>query len=242
MACMNKYAIRYLEGVIFRKDYIVERCINKSVLHLGFIQHSHLYKQKIAENDWLHAKIGRVASRLVGIDYLTKTVDEIEDEYGYDVYAGDVMELSTVPLEEYFDVIVCGELIEHIENPGLFLDGVKRFCHKDTEIILTTPNPWSNSRIQLIQSGVLEDQWLNPEHTMWFSFQTMNQLLDRKGYSCILSDYYYAQNKQDIFNQAKGLLGNLRLIKRIVKLRRTPKHQYDGLFFVVSPILESPKQ
>ena len=62
------------KGLIFRKDRIIEICTGKSVLHLGFIQHSHLFRSLIETNQWLHGNINAKANRLVGIDYLEKDV------------------------------------------------------------------------------------------------------------------------------------------------------------------------
>ena len=39
-----------------------------------------------------------------------------------------------------FDVIVIGDLIEHLSNPGLMLYRIKKFCDERTKIIITTPN------------------------------------------------------------------------------------------------------
>jgi len=40
-----------MKDLIFRKDKIVELCEDKSVLHLGCIQHANLWRQKPKEND-----------------------------------------------------------------------------------------------------------------------------------------------------------------------------------------------
>jgi len=56
------------------------------------------------------------------------------------------MKLENVAIEQKFDIIVCGELIEHIENPGLMLDGIKRFMNDDRILIITTPNPCSKKK------------------------------------------------------------------------------------------------
>ncbi|MEJ5311262.1 MAG: methyltransferase domain-containing protein [Anaerolineae bacterium] len=224
-----------IENIIFRRDRIVEICKEKIVLHLGFVQHEE-YEKRIREDTWLHSKIVDVAKRVVGVDYLPKLVEQIRMSSGYEVYVGDVMRLTDLPINETFDVIVCGELIEHIENPGVMLEGIKRFCHQHTLVVFTTPNPWARHRIRLIYKGILEQEWLNSEHVMWFSFQTLKQLLDRKGYRCITNDYYYAQTRGDLLENTSGLLGQLRLLRRIVRLKRTPKWQFDGLFFVASPV------
>ena len=220
-----------MENLIFRKDKIVELCRGKTVLHLGFIEHSY-YEKKIEIDDWLHKKIAQVANRLVGLDYLEKEVNNIRKKYGYECYQADVMKLNEVQLNEKFDVIVCGELIGHIENPGLMLDGIKQFMHKDSILIITTPNPWSTERINLLKLGKTDEQWINQELVGWYSLGTLKHLLERKKYEIILSDYYYSQNSSDIYKNIQGIIGKLKLIKRIIKKKHTKKHLQDGLFFV----------
>ena len=135
---------------IYRKDSIVKLCRDKSVLHLGFIQHSHLYKKLMDEGNWLHEQIAGVAKNLVGIDYLENDVDWFKQNTRHEVYTADVTKLENWNYKEMFDIIVCGELIEHLENPGLMLQGIKKFMHPGSEIIITTPNPWSRNRLRLI--------------------------------------------------------------------------------------------
>lgn len=222
-----------MRELIYRKDRILELCTNKNVLHLGFIQHSHLYEKLIEDGTWLHEKINAVASRLVGIDYLENDTNKIRQKYDYEVYCCDVTQLDKLGLAEEFDVIICGELIEHLENPGLMLDTLKSYMRKDTLFIITTPNPWSKARLNLIKKGILEDTWLNKEHTCWYSFETLKQLLERKGFKEIKYDYYFGQTILDR-KQRKGLLKKVQQVKWkiIEQFGSIKKYQYDGLFFI----------
>ncbi|MCO6499798.1 MAG: methyltransferase domain-containing protein [Vicingus serpentipes] len=230
---MNKKLLSLIENkeIVFRKDEIIKYCKDKSVLHLGFIQHSEFYEQKIKENDWLHGKIAEVSKKLVGIDYLEKDVNIISEKYGYECYFGDVMDMDGIECSEKFEVIICGELIEHIENPGLMLEGVKRFMDSESILIITTPNPWMDTRIKLIKNGQLEDKWLNKEHVSWFSFETLKQLLDRKKYDITIADYYYGESTNRII-RSDSFINRVKSIAHYFKLILTKKRFYNGLFFV----------
>lgn len=220
-----------MKNVKFRKDEIVNQCRDKNVLHLGFIQHN-LYEQKIQEDDWLHSKISEVAKSLVGFDYLKEDVEVLKNKYSYEAYFADVMKLDDVKLDKKFDVIVCGELIEHIENPGLMLDGIKKFMNSNSVIIITTPNPWTKTRIDLVNSKTRESEWLNKEHVAWYSFQTLKQLLDRKQFKEVVYDYYYGDSIKTFRQNTNGILGMLKKLKRNIILNSTKKENYDGLFFI----------
>jgi hypothetical protein len=221
-----------MENIIFSKDKILELCKGKDVLHLGFVQH-HDYENRIAEDDWLHSKIASVCKTLVGFDYLKDEVNNIQDKYGYKAYFADVMNLQDVAINQTFDVIICGELIGHIENAGLMLDGIKRFMKADESIlIITTPNLWSQTRIKLIESNKTDNLWINDELVAWYSFGTLSHLLERKGFVEYFYDYYNGQNHFDIYKNTKGLIGKFKILKRRLILALDRKQCQDGLFFV----------
>jgi len=221
-----------MNNVIFRKDKILELCTGKDVLHLGFVQHND-YENRIVENDWLHSKIAGVCKTLVGFDYLKEAVNNIKGKYGYEVYFADVMNLQNVKINKTFDVIICGELIGHIENAGLMLDGIKRFMKADESIlIITTPNPWSQTRIKLIGRNKTDNLWINDELVAWYSFGTLSHLLERKGFVEHFYGYYNGQNYFDIFSNTNGLIGKLKILKRKLVLKLVKKQFQDGLFFV----------
>lgn len=218
-----------MKGVIFRKDKVVDLCKGKSVLHLGFIQHL-MYEDQMKKGDWLHNQIDEVSSSLVGVDYLAEEVEKISTKYKYQCYFGDVMKLEECQVQGTYDVIVCGELIEHIENPGLMLDGVKRFMHKDSILVITTPNPWSLNRIKLMFLKKLENKWLNTEHVSWFSYGTLKQLLERKSYAEIDYNYYYDESVENM-RKSKSFINQVKFFFKKILLKMTPAHLYDGLFF-----------
>ena len=88
------------------------------------------------------------ASYAVGIDYLKDEVEIIKGA-GPRCLFWRCYQPSEVDLQETFDVIVCGELIEHISNPGLMLDGIKDLC-MTSRSYSTTPNPWRDLWIRHI--------------------------------------------------------------------------------------------
>ena len=217
--------------MIYRKDKIMDLCKGKNVLHLGFVQHHDLWRQKIAEDDWLHEKINIVSNYLVGIDYLADDVETIKNEYGYEAYYADVTKKEDMARIKHsmkmdIDVIVCGELIEHVANPGLMLDNLRMLMSENTVLVITTPNPFAEHRMKLMKLGHYESEWLNKEHVCWYSFQTLKQLLDRMQYKEVDYGYYDAEKK---------VLESLpqRVKDYIKKGILTPcKELSNGLFFV----------
>ena len=67
---------------------------------------------------WLHGRVALAASRLVGIDHSKDQVAVLQ-RLGYDIRRGDAEDFD---LGERFEVVLAGEVIEHLSNPGRFLD------------------------------------------------------------------------------------------------------------------------
>ncbi|MFD1585894.1 class I SAM-dependent methyltransferase [Halorientalis brevis] len=109
------------------------------VLDVGCVQHS--VENENNEN-WLHKRLSDICREVVGIDVLEEDI-RILQERGYTVKHQNAEQFG---LDRDFDVIVAGELIEHLANPGKFLDCARAHLKPDGRLLLTTPNPWAVSR------------------------------------------------------------------------------------------------
>jgi 2-polyprenyl-3-methyl-5-hydroxy-6-metoxy-1,4-benzoquinol methylase len=119
---------------------------------------------------------------VTGLDYLEDGVAELIDR-GYDVIQADA---ETFDLDESFDTIVAGELIEHLERPGAFLNRANAHLEDDGHLVLSTPQPWMLYYYFKSMSGEVP---VNPEHTCWFDAQTIRQLLARCGFEVHSIEY-----------------------------------------------------
>lgn len=157
---------------VCKEDFIVERCIGKKVLDLGCIRHSAEYAMQ--DHNWLHRKIMDVASHTVGVDYLSEEIAKLSAS-GYTVVFGDVT--KHLEISEQFDVIVAGDLIEHLTNfEGFFLN-CSRLLKDDGVIIITTPNPFFADEYNYI--SFKGNYLINPEHTCWIDPMCLLQLSTR---------------------------------------------------------------
>jgi len=137
------------------------------------------------------------AKKYVGIDYDLKRVRELNDKGYHNIIWADA---QCFALEDNFDVIFAGELIEHLPNPGQFLDNVSRHLKNGGFLILSTPNVFS---INHILRGVLGIQ-IKPyhEHTHWHCERTLAQLLKQYGFKIVEKHYLnedYGMNKGRLF-------------------------------------------
>lgn len=174
---------------INRNIFIKERCCGKDVLDLGCIQHN----SDCAVNDpnWLHGIIKSVAQRVLGVDYLIGEVEKLKYK-GYDIVFGDV----TKPLliNDKFDVIVAGDLIEHLSNFEGFFTNCKRLLKDKGILIITTPNPYHSACFHYILFK--NNFMINPEHTCLIDPLCLSELCGRFGFK--ISEMYYINNKWDL--------------------------------------------
>jgi len=152
--------------------YITQRCADKRVLDLGCVQHDpNLRKSRF----WLHKAIRAVAEHVTGVDLDEDGVRELQAA-GYDIRVEDAQEFY---LQEEFDVIVVGDLIEHLEDQHGFFHSCKRHMGPQSVILISTPNPWFWRRG--LEAFLGWNARINPEHTCWLCPQTLSQLAARFG-------------------------------------------------------------
>ena len=166
--------------LVQRVDFIKESCADKKVLHLGCANYP--YTQDSIDNEMLlHFDLEKIAGKLYGFDFDEKGLDILGKAGAENLYRADLEKLDEVPLIETFDVIVAGEMIEHLNNPGLFLNGVKRFMTAETRLLMTTINAYCGMRFLWYglrgKRGVQEP--VHPDHVAYYSYSTLSVLLHR---------------------------------------------------------------
>lgn len=87
----------------------------------------------------LHIFLKEHASSLLGVDSDEGGVTAMKNE-GYNVTSADAESLN---LGRRFDCVVAGELLEHLSNPGFFLEGVKGHLNDGGALVITTPSAFS---------------------------------------------------------------------------------------------------
>ncbi len=153
--------------------FAVKYCKSKSVLDIGCVQHDpENYKSKF----WVHKALKEVSSKIVGIDLSQTGVDYL-NKRGFNVVCADAQNFD---LREKFDVIVAGDIIEHLEDFHGFLESCKRHMHSDSRLIISTPNPWYWKNIKKAAFRIEVNN--NPEHTCWLCVRTLRQLLNRHNF------------------------------------------------------------
>ena len=129
----------------------------------------------------LHLQLADVASELCGFDSDQPGIDILVDAGVDRLYKADLERLGDVPIDETFDVVIGGEIIEHLSNPGLFLDGIKRFLRHDSKLVITTVNAYCAMRFAIygLRGKRGRNEPVHPDHVGYYSYSTLSLLLKR---------------------------------------------------------------
>lgn len=177
--------------LIQRLEFIKKTCAGKKVLHLGCTNFP--YTNEALENNMLlHLELGKIANNLYGFDFDAKGLEILEKAGVKNLYRADLEHLEEVNLDETFDCIIAGEIIEHLSNPGLFLRGIKRFMNRETLLIITTINAYCGFRFLIygLRGKGGSNEPVHPDHVAYYSYKTLNLLLERENFQ-IDKFYFY---------------------------------------------------
>ena len=149
--------------VFDRAEYLVKATRNKVILDLG-------------ASGPMSEALRKVAKEYHGVDIRPS------DKPNY--YQVDIEKADALPEVDGLQIIVAGEIIEHLSNAGRFLD----LLHgAGAQIILTTPNAFSTGGDGYLKRGI---EAVNGEHVAWYSYHTLRTLVERHGYRVLLWAWY----------------------------------------------------
>ncbi len=168
--------------LVARIPHLAGLVAGRSVIHVGFVDAG--YQEMQAEaGTWLHAHLAGTATHLIGIDVDDAGVTHAREE-GYEAYVADCRDPDQVDALgiDPAEVVIAGEVIEHLDDPGSFLDGLHRLVAPGGLLILTTPNA----------SGLLNGfaalagaEINHPDHVVLFSWRTLTNLMSRHGWEAV---------------------------------------------------------
>jgi 2-polyprenyl-3-methyl-5-hydroxy-6-metoxy-1,4-benzoquinol methylase len=130
------------------------------------------------------------------------------------VLVGDV-ETMALPLEPgSFDVLLCGDVVEHLRDPEATLARLRPLLRPGGRLVLSTPNV-ANWAIRL---SLLAGRWrytdrgiLDRSHTHLFTRRTLAETLERAGYRVERIDFTVpVPGESDLLDAAARTIGRLR--------------------------------
>jgi SAM-dependent methyltransferase len=188
-------------GPCDRTDLLLDFCAGRCVVHVGFVDERRM-ETKLDAGSWLHAKLADVAESIVGLDLSEEGV-AWANARGFEAYAVDAQSPADVEALGLgrADVVVAGEIIEHLDAPGPFLRAMRTLLKEDGLLVVTTPNAYRLLNFLAPASG---SELIHPDHTAWHSPHTLRNLLVRNGWEVEGLAYY--QNPAPRLGGAVGVV------------------------------------
>jgi SAM-dependent methyltransferase len=200
------------------------------VIDLGFVDEGEMTAKR-GRGTWLHEVVRSEARECLGIDADEAGVTEAR-RLGFDAHladlqdAGAVASLGLAPAE----VVLAGELLEHLDRPGDFLDAVKLLVAPEGQLVLTTPNAHALTNVI---GGLAGRELVNPDHVGWLSWRTLETLLGRHGWRLELLAYYRFPRVASGPRVTRALFNAYQVLA--TPLFRLRPNLADGLFVIARP-------
>lgn len=95
--------------------------------------------------------------------------------------AGDASEMAHIFADRKFDAIVAGEILEHFEDPHVFLRNCRSILNRTGRIVLSTPNP--NSPIERLLTLTLNRKYFyTTEHLCLYPQRWLIRMMENSGF------------------------------------------------------------
>jgi 2-polyprenyl-3-methyl-5-hydroxy-6-metoxy-1,4-benzoquinol methylase len=191
-----------------RDALFLNTCKGKRVLHIGCAD-APLYRERHNTGTLLHAGLMGVARELVGIDSDAEGIRYLKETLGYSgIIEGDAMALEGIDLGGLFDVVVAGEVLEHLSNPGLCLTGLRSVLAANGELLVSVPNAFSVKGMIRVMAG---RELVHPDHVSYYSPSTLARLLQKEGFEVEFLGAYVSHSFSTMRRVADTIfLGGLR--------------------------------
>lgn len=146
--------------VVDRAAFLLGKATGKVILDVG-------------ASGEMSAALRKVASVYHGLDRPDRDRG-ISDVLGIDLDDCN----AELPRFPGMQLVICGEVLEHLSNPGQFLDKLRR-DYPGVETVITVPNAYTDAGRKWLERG-----WenCNQFHCAYYSHRTLSTLLRRHGW------------------------------------------------------------
>jgi 2-polyprenyl-3-methyl-5-hydroxy-6-metoxy-1,4-benzoquinol methylase len=196
-----------------RQGFLLAACAGKRVLHVGCVD-AGLTRERLARGELLHQRLAAVAGELWGTDVDSDGVRLLHEHGVHRVLLLDLGSEEPAPglRDADFDIIVLGEVLEHLADPGSMLRRLRELMQPgQTRLIVSVPNAFSLTTLSSLVRGL---ESVHPDHNFYFSRTTLRSLLAKCRLS-VLEEYVYVFDVDRLparrlervrFFDAKGLI------------------------------------
>ena len=181
-------------GIFNRVDFILNLCIEKRILHIGFSDFP-FTEEKINNQSLLHIQLKQISKNLLGLDNDKNTIEQYTAlTNDSNVVYGDITkEYPQQAIAFKPDIILLSEVLEHLSEPYKAIHILYDSFDDGTKILVTVPNYMA---LDSIVSSFSKTEAIHPHHHWYFSPYTLRKLFDDKRFKLLDLNFgmYYLQN------------------------------------------------
>lgn len=113
-------------------------------------------------------RLGLVADTVTGVDVSVEAISAARSRYASERVTFEIVDVERgLPFDdEEFDAVVCFEAVEHLREPKVLVEEIRRVLRGEGVFILSTPRPGSGG-----------DPTLNPHHHHQFDLESLRALV-----------------------------------------------------------------
>jgi len=168
--------------LIEKDPWIVNRVRGADVLHVGCTDWP-LTEERLKNGALLHGKLCEVCPRCVGVDLDGDGIGALRrlmpDREFHELNA-ERLSRSEALSGSRWDFIIAGDVVEHMDNPGLFFESARSLLKEKGTLIVTVPSTFSAKRFfWMMLTG---QEQVHPDHTGYFSEATLLRIGERNGF------------------------------------------------------------
>ena len=168
--------------LVDRDAWILDHVEGKAVLHIGCTDWP-LTADRVESGRLLHFRLCESTARCVGVDLDYEGIQELRSLMsGHEFHALNAETLGAAAelAGTRWDYIVAGDVVEHMNNAGLFFQSASELLTNGGKLIVTVPNAYSAKRFFWMLSTGIEQ--VHPDHTAYFSESTLSRIAQRNDY------------------------------------------------------------
>lgn len=180
-----------------RTEYVLERVAGRRALSVGLggkpEETSYSFDLRRPQDlSWtFSARIAAAAAATTFVDISSRAIEvfrpQVEASYHLIDITASPEEWPVELAETRCDVIVLGEVIEHLADPGAALRSLTTLLADGGEVVVTVPNAFNLSTVARLAARV---ENVHPEHVAYYSASTLTRLLELSGLELVDLGFY----------------------------------------------------
>jgi len=181
-----------------RQEYIMNFCKGKRVLDIGCTCWPNT-QLRMKHETLLHERLLKIASIVHGIDIDRDGIKYMREVRGYTgVFCINATDLqgSHPELLDTYDVIVLGDIVEHVTNPQDVITAAASRLGRDGQLIVTLPNAF---HLYGFVKALLGSECTHPDHVAFYSPMNIQELCRRCNLKLLEMRGYYEDSYKEHF-------------------------------------------